>query len=127
MPSDARSIPVRFYQDEDGSKPVAEFLRGIDRSNGRLAARMKEELRQLQDRRYHGLPHTKPIGGRPGLFELRVRGHDDARFLFFFGPEREIVVVHGFVKKSQSIPQAELDVATVRKRRHEQREKGSTP
>jgi phage-related protein len=119
------AIRVEFYRDEDGSKPVADFLREIDRSNTPLATRMKVELRRLQDRRNHGLPHTRQIVGRPGLFELRVRGHDDARLLFFYGAEREIVVLHGFVKKSQAIPKAELDIAMARKRRHEERQGGT--
>lgn len=115
---------VEFFREEDGSKPVANTLRQIDRSNGLLARRIKEELRRLQDRRNHGLPHTRAIAGRPGLFELRVRGHDDARLMFFFGGERDIVVVHAFVKKSQSIPNAELDTAVDRMDRHRQRRKG---
>jgi phage-related protein len=119
-PSDLR-FRVEFYRDETGNKPVAELLRSISRSNPVLAAAMKAELSQLEDRRYHGFPHTKSIPGWAGLFELRVRGHDDARFLFFFAAKREIVVVHAFVKKSQRIPRSELDVAMDRKRRHEVR------
>lgn len=115
---------VEFFREEDGSKPVAELLRRIDQSNGLLARRMKDELRRLQDRRNHRLPHTRMITGRPGLFELRVRGHDDARLMFFFGSERGIVVVHAFVKKSRSIPKAEIDTAVDRMNRHHQRQKG---
>lgn len=110
---------VEFYQNEAGIKPVAGLLRDTTQKNPVLAAAMKEELSQLEDRRYHKLPHTKPVPGWPGLFELRVRGADDARFLFFFAAEREIVVLHGFVKKTQRIPKPELELAADRKRRHE--------
>jgi phage-related protein len=124
MAPEAFAVRVEFYREEEGAKPVAAFLREINLSNPRLATRVKEELRQLQDRRYHGLPHTKAIVDQPGLFELRVRGHDDVRVLYFFGAEREVVVVHAFVKKSQRIPTAELEVAMARKRRYERRHPG---
>lgn len=123
MPSDL-PFGVEFYRDEDGTKPVAELLRTTTRSNPVPAAAMKAELWQLRDRRYHRLPHTKSIPGWTGLNELRVRGGDDARFIFIFAAEREIVVLHGFVKKSQRIPRSELELAMGRKRRYEAEREG---
>lgn len=126
MLPDDPGFRVEFYRDEVGTKPVAELLRNTMRSNPVLAAAMKAELWQLGDRRYHRLPHTKAITGWPGLIELRVRGGNDARFLFFFAAEREIVVLHGFVKKSQRIPRPELELAMDRKRRYEAEREGRT-
>ena len=45
-------------------------------------------------------PHTKEL--RNGIFELRVKGR---RFLFYFGPEKEIVFVYSF-KKGEKLHKA---------------------
>jgi hypothetical protein len=64
MPPTERFI-VEFYRDDEGQKPVAIFLREIDRSNPELAARVKASLRQLEDPHYHGHGHTKDLGDTP--------------------------------------------------------------
>lgn len=55
-----------------------------------------------------GQPHTKKISSR--LFELRVRGKQEVRIFYSFYKSR-IFLLHGFVKKSQKIPQKEFNTA----------------
>ena len=62
-----------------------------------------------------GLPHTDSFGG--GLFELRLKGVEGiARVFFCTVVEREIVMLHSFVKKSQKTPDKELRLAKLRMR-----------
>ena len=62
-----------------------------------------------------GLPHTDSFGG--GLFELRLKGIEGiARVFFCTVVEREIVMLHSFVKKSQKTPDKELRLAKLRMR-----------
>ena len=57
-----------------------------------------------------GLPHTRAMGG--GLFELRLSGSEGiARIFFCVRIGRRIVLLHGFIKKTQRTPQIELDRA----------------
>jgi phage-related protein len=109
---------LEFYQDEDGDKPVAAFLREIDRSNPRLAARVRATIERLKHPSYRGRGHTTDLGG--GLFEVRVLGQDGVRILFFYA-ERRIILVHAFVKKTQRLPPAERRIAEERRRRFKER------
>ena len=60
-----------------------------------------------------GLPHTDAFGG--GLFELRLKGAEGiARVFFCTMVEREIVILHSFMKKTQKTPEKELKIAKSR-------------
>ena len=57
-----------------------------------------------------GEPHTKAMGD--GLFELRLMGVEGiARVMYCTLSGRRFVMLHGFVKKTQKTPRAELDTA----------------
>ena len=57
-----------------------------------------------------GEPHTKAIGD--GLFELRLMDVEGiAHVMYCTLPGRRIVMLHGFVKKTQKTPRAELETA----------------
>lgn len=57
-----------------------------------------------------GEPHTKAMGD--GLFELRLIGAEGiARVMYCTLPGRRIVMLHGFVKKTQKTPRVELETA----------------
>jgi phage-related protein len=60
-----------------------------------------------------GLPYTKPFGG--GLFEIRAKGHEGIGRAFFCTlVDRRIIIVHGFIKKSQRTPLKEVNLARKR-------------
>lgn len=57
-----------------------------------------------------GMPHTRSMGD--GLFELRLKAAEGiARILFCTVVERQIVLLHQFVKKSEKTPKRELQIA----------------
>jgi len=56
-----------------------------------------------------GPPHTKKISIH--LFELRVPGKQEVRIFYSFH-KSQTFLLHGFVKKSQKIPQREIKIAT---------------
>jgi len=57
-----------------------------------------------------GMPHTRAMG--EGLIELRLKGAEGiARALYCTLPDRRIVMLHQFVKKSEKTPPRELAVA----------------
>ena len=73
---------------------IAKVLRNID---------LLEEFGQKL-----GPPHTKKISAR--LFELRISGKQEVRIFYSF-QKLQIFLLHGFIKKSQKIPQREIKVA----------------
>ena len=62
-----------------------------------------------------GMPHTRSMG--KGLFELRLKSKEGiGRVLFCNRPNRRIMMLHAFVKKSAKTPARELKVARERMR-----------
>ena len=60
-----------------------------------------------------GMPYTKAMG--QGLFEIRARGAEGVgRAFFCCMKDRKVVVLHSFIKKTQTTPQKELQIANKR-------------
>ncbi len=60
-----------------------------------------------------GMPYTKAMG--EGLFEIRARGPEGIGRAFFCCMKgKRIVILHGFVKKTQATPMKELRLAKQR-------------
>lgn len=77
---------------------------GINASFTRIAERMVEHGPNL------GMPYTKAFGD--GLFEIRARGAEGiGRAYFCMMAGRRIVILHGFINKSQETPAHELRTA----------------
>jgi len=55
-----------------------------------------------------GLPHSKKISS--SLYELRVRGAQEVRICYTFHSSK-VILLHGFIKKSQKTPSREINVA----------------
>ena len=62
-----------------------------------------------------GRPHSAPLGD--GLFEFRAKGKEAiARSIFCTVVNKEVVILHTIVKKSNSIPKKDIDLAKKRKK-----------
>jgi len=60
-----------------------------------------------------GMPHTRTVS--TGLFELRIKGQEGiARVFYCVKVGKRIVMLHGYVKKTQKIPKKELSKARLR-------------
>ena len=60
-----------------------------------------------------GMPHSRAMSD--GLFELRVKGQEGiARVFYCTLINKRIVMLHGFIKKSQKTPAKELKIARYR-------------
>lgn len=59
------------------------------------------------------MPHSRSMG--EGLFELRPRGREGiGRALYCYVIGERVVILHGFVKKTQATPERELKIARKR-------------
>ena len=60
-----------------------------------------------------GEPHTKALGR--GLFEIRLKGQEGiARVFFCTLVGKRIVMLHSFIKKTQTTPTREIRIAEAR-------------
>jgi len=57
------------------------------------------------------MPYSKPVSHN--LFELRTRGQQEIR-LFYCFYKNQIMILHGFIKKSQKTPPKEINLALQR-------------
>jgi phage-related protein len=108
--SNPRKIPVVFYRTRGGSEVVREWLRSLDERD-RNAIGL--DLMRIQFRWPVGMPLCRPMG--EGLWEIRTSlpSNRIARVLFCVVSE-SIVVLNGFVKKTQKTPDDELALARKR-------------
>ena len=99
---------VVFYKDDDGKEPVREFL---DSLQPKMRAKMLRVIKLLAD---NGSKLREPFSKnlRDGIFELRAKeGSDITRVLYFFVVGDKAVLTHGFVKKTERTPPAEIERA----------------
>jgi phage-related protein len=106
-PARLTEIPVVFYRSATGIEPVLDWLRGLPAEDRRTIG---TDLATVQFGWPIGMPLCRPLGG--GLWEVRsaLPSRRIARLLFFVEAGR-IGVVHGFIKKTQQTPAADLELA----------------
>lgn len=60
-----------------------------------------------------GMPHVRPLEGK--LWEMRMKGRDGiARAVYAAVQGRTLLVLHAFVKKTQTTPRAAIETARKR-------------
>ena len=106
----ATAIPLFFYRNVAGREPVREWLSALPPEDRRVIG---FDIRRVQLGWPIGLPVCRPMAN--GLFEVRstLPSRREARVLFGFH-EGQLVAVHGFIKKAQRTPLAELALARQR-------------
>jgi phage-related protein len=108
----ARRIELVFYQTLSGNEPVRDWLIALPIVNRR---EIGLDLQRVQYRWPVGMPLVRPLG--KGLFEVRTPLPDGttARVLFCFHGG-ELYALHGFIKKAQSTPALDLEIARKRQK-----------
>jgi phage-related protein len=113
--SGPHKIPVVFYRTHGGAEVVRDWLRSLDDVD-RQAVGL--DLMRVQYRWPVGVPLCRALGD--GLWEVRTSlpSNRIARVLFSVRQGR-ILVLHGFIKKTQKTPPDDLALARRRNREFE--------
>jgi phage-related protein len=100
-------VPVRFYRSATGREPVLEWLRDLDREDRRAIGL---DLMRVQFGWPLGMPLVRSL--KDGLWEVRssLPSQKIARLILCFH-EKTLIVLHGFIKKTQKTPAADLETA----------------
>ena len=66
-----------------------------------------------------GMPVCRPLGD--GIYEVRagLLRNRIARVLFYIDKRRRMVLLHGFIKKTQKTPDEDLNLARRNKNKHQ--------
>ena len=105
-----KRLPAQFYRTEGGREPVREWLQGLN------AADRKSIGGDIKDVEFSwpiGMPLVRSLG--QGIWEVRssLSSGRIARVLFYVESDY-MVLLHGFMKKTQKTPQQEIDLAIKR-------------
>jgi phage-related protein len=112
MKPELKRLPARFYRTDTGREPVREWLKGLDPEDRKVVG---EDIKDVEFSWPIGMPLVRPLGRE--LWEVRssLSGGRIARVLFCVEQER-MVLLHGFIKKSQKILKHDIDLALKRKK-----------
>lgn len=100
---------IVVFESERGEKPVEEFVKAQQLQTQSKITHLTDLLEEYGP--MLGMPHVKKITHQ--LYELRIRGKEEIRIFFAF-KDTNIYLLHGFKKKTQKIPQKEIEIASKR-------------
>jgi phage-related protein len=102
-----KRLPAFFYELPSGRVPVREWIRSLDEADRKIIG---EDIKDVEFAWPIGMPLVRPLGR--GLWEVRsnlTQGRI-ARVLFCIHDGR-MVLLHGFIKKTQKTPDKDRDLA----------------
>jgi phage-related protein len=103
------SWKILLFETQRGEKPVEKFI--VSRSS-QARAKIAHLIDLLEIHgNILGMPHSKQLV--KGLCELRIRGKEEIRILYYF-KGKDIYLLHGFKKQTQKTPSREMKIAVER-------------
>ena len=111
-----KKIAAAFYRTAAGTEPVRDWLKGLSPEERR---EISQDIATVEFGWPVGMPVCRPLG--QGLWEVRstLPGNRIARVIFGIA-QAHMVLLHGFVKKTQKIPDEDLALARKRMKEIEQ-------
>lgn len=99
---------IEYYESAAGKRPVEEFIDSLDAKSQARIARTLDLLEEFGVNL--GMPYTKHLEKQ--LWELRVRhGRNRYRIIYFLYTGQTFVLLHGFSKKTEAVPRADMKIA----------------
>ena len=107
-----KKLQARFYETPTARKPVREWLLDLEAGDRRTIG---YDIQTVEFGWPVGMPTCRPLGD--GLWEVRsdLRGGSIGRVIFCIA-KGEMVLLHGFIKKTQKTPQRDVDLANQRRK-----------
>lgn len=99
-------LQVLFYKTESGNEPVREWLRGLPREDKKIIG---EDIKTVQFGWPLGMPLIRKLD--TGLWEVRSMLDKRIARVLFTVDQNMMVVLHGFIKKSEKTPASDLRLA----------------
>jgi phage-related protein len=112
--ADNKRITVLFYKTESKNEPVHEWLKSLSKKD-RL--RIGADLQTVEYGFPIGMPTCRYMG--KGLYEVRTNLDNRISRILFLVEDGKMILLHGFIKKSEKTPKHDLDLALERKRKLE--------
>lgn len=107
-----KRIPVRFYKETSGNEPVRKWLFELNDDDRKIIGR---DIASVQIDWPIGLPLVRPLGHK--LWEVRSDLDNRIARVIFIMHNGFMVLLHGFIKKTQQTPKSDIELALKRTRK----------
>lgn len=104
-------ITLIYYHDNRGKCEIKDFIHSLSEGPKDKVFRAIKPLSEFGLGTH--LLNTKKLVGTP-LWEVRVLGKDSIRIFFAVIVNGTVLILHGFVKKTQKTPSREINLALKR-------------
>jgi phage-related protein len=104
-------LSVVFFRTDAGREPVREWLKSLPREERRIIG---EDMKTVQFGWPLGIPLVRKLDAR--LWEVRSNLHGRIARVIFTSSQSRMILLHGFIKKSQKTPMGDLQLAKQRLR-----------
>jgi phage-related protein len=112
MTDQIKKLPAVFYRSASGAEPVRDWLKALPEVDRRIVG---FDIATAEFGWPIGMPLCRPLGS--GLWEVRSNlTQGRVARLIFCAAEGRMVLLHGFVKKTQKTPQPDLELARNRQK-----------
>ncbi len=109
-------LDVRFFRTDAGTEPVREWLKALPAIDRKTVG---EDIKTVQFGWPIGMPLVGHLGGE--IWEVRIRLVNRIARVLFALEGQTMVLLHGFIKKQQTTPKADLELARDRLRQLKRR------
>lgn len=100
---------VCFYRTSAGSEPVREWLKNLPHADKKVIG---EDIKTLQYGWPIGMPLVRKLDA--GLWEIRCKLENRIARVLLTVQDDKLVLLHGFIKKTQKTPPQDLKLAKER-------------
>ena len=107
-----KRLPAYFYRSDGGREPVREWLKGLEPADRKVIG---EDVKDVEFSWPLGMPLVRSLGRE--LWEVRSSlPHGRIARIIFCVADGRMVLLHGFIKKTQKTPRRDIDMALKRKK-----------
>lgn len=103
------TLEVRFFKTSSGSEPVRDWLKELTSVDRKIIG---EDIKTVQFGWPLGMPLVRKMSAN--LWEVRIHLVTRIARILFTVDSGVMVLLHGFIKKSQETPKEDLDLAKAR-------------
>jgi phage-related protein len=113
-----KMISALFYTELSGNQPVRDWLIKLD-DDSRIA--IGRDIMTVEFRWPIGAPFVKSLG--KGLWEVRSSLENTIARVIFIIEDGHMILLHGFIKKTQKTPIQDIEIALERARNYKARKR----
>jgi phage-related protein len=116
-----KRVQAVFFRTSASGEPLRNWLKSLPLDEDRK--RIGEDIKTVEFGWPVGMPVCRPLSG--GIYEVRtvLTQNRIARILFYIDKDARMVLLHGFIKKTQKTPDDDLELARRNKITHQRGQK----